>query len=101
MRTFSRLDPSERTVSTHQVRASSDCKLRLCDGRLPSSQRAVSILQLWCILNLCTSIVGLHRANFWDHGGQHGEESKEGKEGKEDNQEEKEVAVQRNLLISG
>src|SRR5207237_3186803 len=49
MRAFPRLDPSERTVSTHQVRASSDCKLRLCDGRLPSSKRAVSILQLWCI----------------------------------------------------
>ena len=44
MRTSSRLDPSERAVSTHQVRASSDCKLRLCDGRLPSSKRAVSIL---------------------------------------------------------
>jgi hypothetical protein len=29
------------------------------------------------------SIVDLHRANFWDHGGQHGEESEEGKEGKE------------------
>jgi hypothetical protein len=38
----------------------------------------------------------LHRANFWDHGGQHGQESEEGK-GKEDSQEEKEVAVQRNL----
>jgi hypothetical protein len=35
----------------------------------------------------------LHRANFWDHGGQHGQESEEGKEGKEDSQEEKEVAV--------
>jgi hypothetical protein len=35
-----------------------------------------------------------HRANFWDHGGQHGQESEEGKEGKEDNQEEKVVAVQ-------
>jgi hypothetical protein len=44
----------------------------------------------------------LHRANFWDHGGQHGQESeegKEGKEGKEDSQEEKEVAVQRNLSV--
>jgi hypothetical protein len=46
------------------------------------------------------SIVDLHRANFWDHGGQHGQESEEGK-GKEDSQEEKEVAVQRNLLLSG
>jgi hypothetical protein len=44
------------------------------------------------------SIVDLHRANFWDHGGQHGQESEEGEEGKEDNQEEKEVAVQRNPL---
>ena len=76
------------------------CELRRCDGRLPSSKRAVSILQLWCSLNLCTSIVDLHRANFWDHGGQHGQESEEGK-GKEDSQEEKEVAVQRNLLLSG
>jgi hypothetical protein len=41
----------------------------------------------------------LHRANFWDHGGQHGQESEEGKEGEEDSQEEKEVAVQRNLLL--
>jgi hypothetical protein len=38
----------------------------------------------------------LHRANFWDQGGQHGQESEEGK-GKEDSQEEKEIAVQRNL----
>jgi hypothetical protein len=46
----------------------------------------------------------LHRANFWDHGGQHGQESEEGKEGKEDkedSQEEKEVTVRRNLLASG
>jgi hypothetical protein len=43
----------------------------------------------------------LHRANFWDHGGQHGQESEEGKEGKEDSQEKKEVAVQRNLSVSG
>jgi hypothetical protein len=43
----------------------------------------------------------LHRANFWDHGGQHGQESEEGKEGKEDSQEEKEVAIQRNLSVSG
>jgi hypothetical protein len=43
----------------------------------------------------------LHRANFWDHGGQHGQESEEGKEGKENSQEEKEVAVQRNLSVSG
>jgi hypothetical protein len=42
----------------------------------------------------------LHRANFWDHGAQHGQES-EGKEGEKDSQEEKEVAVQRNLLLSG
>jgi hypothetical protein len=27
------------------------------------------------------SIVDLHRANFWDHGGQQSEEGKEGKEG--------------------
>jgi hypothetical protein len=46
-------------------------------------------------------IVDLHRANFWDHGGQHGQESEEGKEGKEDSQEKKEVAVQRNLSVSG
>jgi hypothetical protein len=71
------------------------------DGRLPCSKRAVSILKPWCILNLCTSIIDLHRANFWDHGGQHGQESEEGKEGKEDSQEKKEVAVQRNLSVSG
>jgi hypothetical protein len=40
----------------------------------------------------------LHRANFWDHGGQHGQESEEGKESKEDRQKEKEVTVRRNLL---
>jgi hypothetical protein len=85
----------------HQVRASSDSKSRPCDGRLRSSKHTVSNLQLWCSLNLCTSIVDLHQANFWDHGGQHGQESEEGKEGKEDNQEEKEVAVRRNLLLSG
>ena len=67
------------------------------DGRLPCSKRDVSILQLWCSLNVCMSIVDLHRTNFWDHGGQHGQESEEGKEGKEDSQEEKEVAVRRKL----
>ena len=35
---------------------------------------------------------------LWDDGGQHGQESEEGKE---DSQEEKEVAVQRNLSVSG
>jgi hypothetical protein len=42
------------------------------------------------------STLDLHRANFWDHGGQHGQESEEGKERKEGSQEEKEVIVQRN-----
>jgi hypothetical protein len=37
------------------------------------------------------SSVDLHRANFRDHGGEHGQESEEGKEDKEDSQEEKEI----------
>jgi hypothetical protein len=45
------------------------------------------------------SIVDLHRANFWDHGGQHGQESEEGKE--EVSEKEKEVTVQRNPKASG
>src|ERR1700688_3132545 len=98
MRTSSRLDPANRAESTHHANASSGFKVRRCDGRLPSSKRAVSILQLWYSLSLCTSIVDLHRANFWDHGGQHGQESEEGKE---DSQEEKKVTVRRNLLASG
>jgi hypothetical protein len=35
MRASSRFDPSKRAVSTHQVRASSDCKLRLWDVVYP------------------------------------------------------------------
>jgi hypothetical protein len=45
------------------------------------------------------SIVDLHQANFWDHGGQHGQESEEGKE--EASEKEKEVGFQRNLIASG
>jgi len=30
------------------------------DHRLPFSKRAVSILVLWCTLNACMSMVGLH-----------------------------------------
>jgi hypothetical protein len=101
MRASTRLDSTNRAESTYHASASSGCELRRCDGRLPSSKRAVSILQLWCSLNLCTSIVDLHRANFWDHGGQHGQESEEGEESKEDSQKEKEVTVRRSLLASG
>ena len=50
-------------------------------------------LQFWFNLNLCLSIVDLHRANFGDYGGQHGQESEEDEEGEEDNQKEKEVTV--------
>jgi len=61
------------------------------DRRLPSSKRGVSILQLWCTLNACTSNVDLHSANFGDYEGTtHGKESEEGKED-QDGQEEKEV----------
>src|SRR5205807_3190595 len=68
------------------------------DHRLPSSERAVSIQILWCTLNACMSMVGLHWDNFWDDGGQHGQESEEGKEdSQEDGQEEKEVVVRRDL----
>jgi hypothetical protein len=84
MKTSRCLDPARRAVSTaREGRVRSQVPTR----RLPSSKRAVSILQLWCILNVCTSIVDLH----WDHRGEHGKESEEGKEGKEDSQEEKEV----------
>ena len=60
MRTSSRLDPARRAMSTHHARASSARMPRRRDGRLPCSKRAVSILQLWCNLNPCTSIRGLH-----------------------------------------
>ena len=60
MRASSRLDPARRAVSTHHARASSARMPRRRDGRLPCSKRAVSILQLWCNLNPCTSIRGLH-----------------------------------------
>jgi len=50
MRTSSRLDPARRAMSTHHARASSARMSRRCDGRLPCSKRAVSILQLWCNL---------------------------------------------------
>jgi hypothetical protein len=57
--------------------------------RLPSSKRAVSILQLWCTLTFMHVDARLALNQSWDHGGQHGQESEEGKE--EDRQEEKEV----------
>ena len=60
MRISSRLDPARRAMSTHHARASSARMPRRRDGRLPCSKRAVSILQLWCNLNPCTSIRGLH-----------------------------------------
>jgi hypothetical protein len=50
-------------VSTPHARALSSRKSRRCGGRLPSSKRGVSILQLWCTLNVCMSIVDLHRIN--------------------------------------
>jgi hypothetical protein len=44
------------------------------------------------VYSVCMHVnVDLHRTNFRDHGGSHGQESeegKEGKEGKEDSQEE-------------
>jgi hypothetical protein len=49
-----------RTKPTHHARASSGRKSRRDDGRLPSFKRAVSNLQLWCTLNVCTSSVDLH-----------------------------------------
>ena len=39
-------------------------KSRRCSSRLPSSKRSVSILQLWCSLNVCMSNIDLHRANL-------------------------------------
>ena len=76
--------------------ASSDRKSRRCSGRLPSSKRAVSILQLWCTLSDACRWSTCIEPNFWDHGGQHGQESEEGKEdSQEDSQEEKEVVVRR------
>jgi len=60
MRASSRLDSARHAMSTHHARASSARMPRRRDGRLPCSKRAVSILQLWCNLNPCTSIRGLH-----------------------------------------
>jgi hypothetical protein len=93
-------DPAKRGVCTrhalHPVATG---------ARLPSSKRAVSILRLWCTLNACMSMVGLHWDNFWEDGGQHGQESEEGKKGKEgsqeDGQEENVVIVRRNLIAFG
>ena len=56
MRTSSRPDPVRRLVSTHHASATSGHKSR---PRLPSSNRAISILQLWCILNVCMSMLDL------------------------------------------
>ena len=99
--------PESTGSSTSLLRQSAACAhitrahhpvARRRDHRLPSSKRAVSILILWCTLNACMSMVGLHWDNFWDNGGQHGQESEEGKEdSQEDSQEEKEVVVRRNL----
>jgi hypothetical protein len=83
---------SVKTFASH-ARPNAFAGSRRSDGRLPSSKRGVSILQLWCILNACVSNVDLHSTNLGDHGGQHGQESEEGKE--EDSQEEKEVTVRR------
>jgi hypothetical protein len=52
---------------------------------------------LWCILNLCISIVDCIESTFGDNGGQHGQESEESEEGEENSEEEKEVTVRRKL----
>jgi hypothetical protein len=83
---------SVKTFASH-ARPNAFAGSRRSDGRLPSSKRGVSILQLWCILNACVSNVDLHSTNLGDHGGQHGQESEEGKE--EESQEENEVTVRR------
>jgi hypothetical protein len=44
----------------HQMRTAHHASLQRRDRRLPSFKHAVSNLQLWCILNLCMSSVGLH-----------------------------------------
>jgi hypothetical protein len=64
VRTSTRLDPAKRAVRAHRAGASSSRKSQRCDRHLPSSRCTVSILQLWCSLNECMSIVDLHRANF-------------------------------------
>jgi hypothetical protein len=61
------------------------------ERRLPSSKRAVSILQLWCTLTFMHVDARLALNQSWDHGGQHGQESEEGEE--ENRQEEKEVGL--------
>jgi hypothetical protein len=59
--------------------------------RLPSSELAVSIFQLWCTLTFMQVDVRLALNQLWDIGGQHGQESEEGEGKEEDRQEEKEV----------
>jgi hypothetical protein len=46
---------SPRIASTHRERGSPTRNALRCERRLPCSKRAVSILQLWCTLYLCTS----------------------------------------------
>jgi hypothetical protein len=47
--------PCPRIASTHYERGLRTRNALRCDRRLPSSKRAVSILQLWCTLYLCMS----------------------------------------------
>jgi hypothetical protein len=46
---------SPRIASTHRERGSPTRNALRRERRLPCSKRAVSILQLWCTLYLCTS----------------------------------------------
>jgi hypothetical protein len=88
----SRVRPIVERKDKNHASTSSDHVSR---RRLPSLNRAISIFQLWCILNLCISIVDCIESTFGDNGGQHGQESEESKEGEKDNQEEKEVTFEK------
>jgi hypothetical protein len=99
----SRTSHSNATPRDHFFKPRSRCvdvrKSRRWDCRLPYSRRAVSILQLWCILIACMSILDCIEPTLGDHGGQlHGQESEEGEE--EVGEKEKEVTSQRKFLAS-
>ena len=93
-------------ASTYRARVSRERERRPLetarrrDRRLPSSQRSISILQLWCTLTFMHVDARLALNQLWDHGGQHGQESEKGEDRKEeDRKEEKEVVSLRRTLL--
>jgi hypothetical protein len=72
--------PSENNHASLELRPD-ECRDG-CDRRLPFLKRAVSILQLWCILNVCKSMVDLHESTLGTTEGNMAKKAKKAKKTK-------------------